>query len=290
MFWFVFTIIICSLIIASSFIVRKMGKNAGELNIVTETFSGKKQGAGARFCHISDIHIAMMPVRWGDVLQAVKEEKPEFILITGDLVNKPSDLEAAKQFVLTLSLGAGVPVIITLGNHDLEVANILPGGKQEFIDTFTALRGDVRVADDGYTVVGNVLVGGLNDLSCGSDAPEKLIRSWGETARGGGLYYVLATHNADILLSPGVFGAADEDRSPLCVLCGHTHGGQIRMVKNVEFNVLKKDQLPKKGIFYGRHNVKGYDVYITSGLGCAMFPLRSGTRPEVVVVNIPPMC
>ena len=293
MFWYIFLIVISSLVIAASFIVRRMSRNAGELNIVTETFQGSGS-RGAKFCFISDIHISMMPVRWGDILAAIREEEPEFLVVTGDLVNKTSDIERAKQFILTLSLGLGIPVIITMGNHDGEVADQLPGGRAEFIDAFTSLKGDVRIASDGYTMVGNVLIGGLNDASFGTDEPDNYNGTWRDLARDNDLAFVLATHNADILLKCSG-GSADgsqsgTENSPSCVLCGHTHGGQIRMVRNVEFKMIKKDELPKRGIFYGRHNVNGFDLYITSGLGCALFPLRHGTRPEVVVVKITPMC
>ncbi len=288
MFWYIFTIVICSLVIAGSFIARKMSRNAAELNIVTETFRSSGRAKPQKFCFISDVHISMMPVKWGDILTAIKEEDPEFVLITGDLVNKTRDIERARQFVLTIALGAEVPVIITPGNHDNDVAASLNGGKKEFIDAFTSLKADVRVIDDGYTVVGSVLIGGLNDFNSACEDPGKLIDSWSRIAKDGSYDFVLATHNADMLLKQDVANAscAVSGEGPSCVLCGHTHGGQIRLVRHIEFKTLKKDVLPKKGIYYGRHKVGPYEVYITSGLGCAMFPLRHGTRPEVVVVNL----
>ena len=314
MFWYIFIIIICALVIAASFLVRAMSRRASELNVVetvfktlqepeidapgstkTETLRHEK----SRFCFISDVHISMMPVKWGDILTAVKEAEPEFLLITGDLVNKPGDIERAKQFIFTLSVGAEIPVIITLGNHDNDVAAGLPGGKAEFRQEFTSLKGDVRVLDDEYTVVGNVLIGGLNDASARERPCAPLIGEWEKAAKEKGLSFVLATHNADLLLEAGESSGQEktasgtrpippEEEKPVCssrfAFCGHTHGGQIRLVRGIEFSLLKKDKLPKQGIFYGRHSVNGFDVYITAGVGCAMFPLRYGTNPEVVVV------
>ena len=314
MFWYIFIIIICALVIAASFLVRAMSRRASELNVVetvfktlqepeidapgstkTETLRHEK----SRFCFISDVHISMMPVKWGDILTAVKEAEPEFLLITGDLVNKPGDIERAKQFIFTLSVGAEIPVIITLGNHDNDVAAGLPGGKAEFRQEFTSLKGDVRVLDDECTVVGNVLIGGLNDASARERPCAPLIGEWEKAAKEKGLSFVLATHNADLLLEAGESSGQEkpvsgtrpihpEEEKPVCssrfAFCGHTHGGQIRLVRGIEFSLLKKDKLPKQGIFYGRHSVNGFDVYITAGVGCAMFPLRYGTNPEVVVV------
>lgn len=314
MFWYIFIIVICALIIAASFLARAMHRRASELNVVETVFKTSPEAETdapgsaktepvrpekSRFCFISDVHISMMPVKWGDILTAVKEAEPEFLLITGDLVNKPGDIERAKQFIFTLSVGAEIPVIITLGNHDNDVAAGLPGGKAEFRQEFTSLKGDVRVLDDEYTVVGNVLIGGLNDASARERPCAPLIAEWEKTAAEKGLEFVLATHNADLLLeadegagqekpvSGSLSAAPEEERQALgnrFAFCGHTHGGQIRLVRGVEFSLLKKDKLPKQGIFYGRHSVRGFDVYITSGIGCAMFPLRYGTNPEVVVV------
>ena len=314
MFWYIFIIIICALIIAASFLVRAMSRRASELNVVETVFKTSQEpeidahGSAktepvrpekSRFCFISDVHISMMPVKWGDILTAVKEAEPEFLLITGDLVNKPGDIERAKQFIFTLSVGAEIPVIITLGNHDNDVAAGLPGGKAEFRQEFTSLKGDVRVLDDECTVVGNVLIGGLNDASARERPCAPLIGEWEKAAKEKGLSFVLATHNADLLLEAcessgqekpvsGTRPIHPEEEKPVCssrfAFCGHTHGGQIRLVRGIEFSLLKKDKLPKQGIFYGRYSVNGFDVYITAGVGCAMFPLRYGTNPEVVVV------
>ena len=314
MFWYIFIIIICALVIAASFLVRAMSRRASELNVVETIFKTSQEpeidapGSAktepvrqekSRFCFISDVHISMMPVKWGDILTAVKEAEPEFLLITGDLVNKPGDIERAKQFIFTLSVGAEIPVIITLGNHDNDVAAGLPGGKAEFRQEFTSLKGDVRVLDDECTVVGNVLIGGLNDASARERPCAPLIGEWEKAAKEKGLSFVLATHNADLLLEAGESSGQEktasgtrpihpEEEKPVCssrfAFCGHTHGGQIRLVRGIEFSLLKKDKLPKQGIFYGRHSVNGFDVYITAGVGCAMFPLRYGTNPEVVVV------
>ncbi|MBO5077854.1 MAG: metallophosphoesterase [Clostridia bacterium] len=311
MFWYIFTICCCVLIIVLIFVLRRMRRNAGELQIVREVFAAPGNGTGidaaatgadaagidaaeagnTRFCFISDVHIAAMPVPWSHILEAVRQMDPAFILITGDLANEPKELESAKHFIFCLSSGAGVPVLITPGNHDNIVAAQLPGGKAEFVDTFTSLPGDVRVLDDNYTVVADTLIGGLSDLRSRVTPAGELIEEWSRIAAERGLKFILASHNADILLSGdnAVDRAARDVNAPLPlpayapygVFCGHTHGGQIRLVAGLEFKVLKDDKLPKQGIFYGRHDVGGYPLLLTSGLGCALLRLRSGTRPEV---------
>ena len=322
MFWYIFIIIVSSIIIISAVFIGKMRKQAGELVLVETAFKndGDRAAAGSRFCFISDVHISMMPVKWGDILSAVKGSGGEFLLITGDLVNKASEIESAKQFVMTMTYGAQIPVVITLGNHDNEVAAKLPGGKKEFIEQFTSLPGDVRVLDDECTVIGNTLIGGLNDARWRERPAGPLMEEWGAKAASEGLDFYIVTHNADLLLSVegyggkeaggnedggdrGVDSGVDSEKlpepkpgeskpdgpKPNGILCGHTHGGQIKMFRGLEFSILKKDLLPRRGIYYGRHTVNGFEVYITSGIGCSLGPWRSGTNPEVVVVISEPV-
>ncbi len=288
MFWYVFIIVICSLIIIGSIVLRRMRLRAGELLMVETAFPSKAgEGGAARFCFISDLHISMMPVKWGAILDAVKESGGKFLLITGDLVNKISEFELAKQFIMTMTMGAGIPVIITMGNHDNDAAEAFPGGRDAFMAELKALPGDVRVLDDEYTVVDGVMVGGLNDFHYSDRDRRELIKEWEGIAASKGLELFIATHNADVLLELG----EDEElsRGVAGVLAGHTHGGQMKMFRNLEFSVLKKDKLPRQGIYYGRHLVNGYELYITSGVGCSLGPWRSGTNPEVVVVISAPM-
>ena len=279
-------IIILALLAVLFFLLNRMRKAAADLNLVR---IGLKQSCGSerasRFCLISDIHISKMTVPWGTVLEAVKECSPEFILITGDLVNTVSDIEAARDFIFTLAMGTGLPVLITAGNHDNSVACELPGGREELFKRFTDMPGDVRVLDNESCVIGGALVLGLDDVQhFGGDAQDE-VNKCAQKAAENGLNFILATHSADLLVR-GAAPLKTPSEGISGVLCGHTHGGQIRLAAGLEFGLLKNDILPRRGIYYGPHEVEGFPVYITSGLGCALFPLRMGTRPEVVLVTV----
>lgn len=292
MIWYILPVAICIVLICIVLVMKRMSRQASELKIVeAECVSENRDEAVTRFCFISDVHITSMPVKWGSILSAIRESGAEFILITGDLVNKEDDCETARQFIFTLSVGTKLPVIITLGNHDNEAAARYEGGRDAFIESFTSIPGDVRIIDDDYTVAANVLIGGIGDLRTRKDPPDDLIRKWAVRAGEKGLDYILATHNADVLLTtrPRDELIPEGAAVPACVFCGHTHGGQIRLVSGIEFKIIKDDKLPKQGVYYGSHRVAGYDVLITSGLGCSLVPLRSGTSPEVVVVILKPV-
>ena len=69
------------------------------------------------------------------------------------------------------------------------------------------------------------------------------------------------------------------------LLAGHTHGGQVRLPLNIEFTLLKKDILPKKGIYYGFHTYNGTPLYITSGIGCSLLPIRFRSKAEIALIE-----
>jgi hypothetical protein len=65
-------------------------------------------------------------------------------------------------------------------------------------------------------------------------------------------------------------------------LCGHTHGGQVRVL----------GYSPVVPSSYGNRYAYGHvreddrDLIVSGGLGCAIFPVRLGVPPEVVLVDV----
>jgi predicted MPP superfamily phosphohydrolase len=65
-------------------------------------------------------------------------------------------------------------------------------------------------------------------------------------------------------------------------VAGHTHGGQVRVAGYAPF-------LPSK---YGRRYMYGHiveggrDLIVSGGLGCSGLPVRFGSPPEIVVIDL----
>ena len=67
------------------------------------------------------------------------------------------------------------------------------------------------------------------------------------------------------------------------MLCGHTHGGQIQLP--LLGPLVNMSDAPLRWT-YG-HVVEGdCHLYVTSGLGTSVLPLRLGIPPEVVIVEV----
>ena len=79
-----------------------------------------------RLFHISDLHFGLEDRRALDwVRQAVRDEAPDGVIITGDFTMRarPREFDAAARWIA----GLGVPVQIDPGNHDLPYFNpVLP--------------------------------------------------------------------------------------------------------------------------------------------------------------------
>jgi len=69
-------------------------------------------------------------------------------------------------------------------------------------------------------------------------------------------------------------------------LCGHTHGGQVRLPFMPVLFAPNQGILPRFG--YGWYSQDGAKMFITKGIGTTHFPIRFWNRPEICVIDILP--
>lgn len=272
--------IVCGLFMMACMLLTT---HARKLRVVRKEVHSDGKDSACTFALISDLHVGKMIISWGNIVDALKESKPEFIVITGDLCNRLEETGRAACFIDLLASKIEVPVFITLGNHDNDIFTKCPELRGTYIRELEALSPLVQVLDSDYIIYKRVLIGGLNDVkSCTKDVVP-LVESWGQQARDNDLSFLLATHNADMLMK---LESMQAQYRPHLTVCGHTHGGQIHTPFNLEFKLLKKDQLPKQGYIYGSYDYKGFPLYITSGLGCSWLPLRLGSCGEIAIFHL----
>lgn len=88
-----------------------------------------------RLFHISDLHFGLEDRRALDwVAQAVHDERPDGVIVTGDLTMRarPREFAAAARWIAALD----VPVQIDPGNHDLPYVNLI----ERFTDPYRRFR------------------------------------------------------------------------------------------------------------------------------------------------------
>jgi predicted MPP superfamily phosphohydrolase len=224
---------------------------------------------GFRIAHVSDIHFGTwhLAIRNNLVVRAIEGFKPDLIVVTGDLVDKSSGVDGALRF--TARLASIAPTVVVLGNWDywsgtnvtLFVQELRSVGAIVLLNEWIAIeRGGSKIyivgLDDPHTMRGDV-------KRALSGAPPDSFK-------------ILLAH------SPEAFKEA-RGRVDL-VLAGHTHGGQV--------------MIPLLGPLYvplppgSRRYVKGLfmeggtAMYITSGVGCSILPLRFLCPPEVALITL----
>lgn len=71
---------------------------------------------------------------------------------------------------------------------------------------------------------------------------------------------------------------------PELMICGHTHGGQIRFPFMPTIFAPDQGFFPKYG--YGWYKYKNSKLYISKGIGTNIYKIRFYNRPEIVIFNI----
>ena len=235
--------------------------------------------AGTRLVLLADLHGASFGSQQSRLLSLVARQDPQAIFFAGDLVGSPNDRHAAElDFLAGISQIA--PSYMVWGNHDL------PGDRAE-LETEIERRGiNVRDIDDAWATV---------QLEGGTIALAGLARSWrpsqladlnrlaqdARAAAPSGSPLIVVTHSPE----PEVQAKAAAARADL-LLCGHTHGGQIRLP------LLGALWSPVGGLLPGyTQGLKQLDhgkLFTSRGLGTSILPLRFFCPPEVVVLTLQP--
>ncbi len=221
--------------------------------------------AGRRAVQISDLHLDRYLRRHDRALQTIAELRPDWIFITGDLLNLPEGLPHLFRFLAQLR--ALAPVYLTLGNHD-HFSGVPVHAFTELADrhkitllmnqaTFVPLeRGELAIVglDDPVTY--------RADVSCIPDpVPNR--------------FTVLLAH------APNVLDLLDESHAVHLVVCGHSHGGQWQVPR------LKPFWLPPgcSGCIQGEYFRNGHRLYVNKGFGWSLLPIRINCSPEILIID-----
>lgn len=233
------------------------------------------KGSGLKIMHLSDLHVYLSGISADRIRKIVLEESPDIILITGDYINEP--IHATYFLGYLNSICKGYRTIACLGNHDLRAFSNSRQGLYNFISAIEALN--VEVLKNRTIVIEckgkkyNII--GIDDLREGQpDIEEAMIGCVPGAPK------ISITHNPDLVLHmPG--------KIVDYMFSGHFHGGQIWMPFNLEFFLLRKDQLCRMGIRRGYKRINDIKVYLNRGIGNVVVPMRFLSRPEILICTIP---
>jgi len=230
--------------------------------------------SGMRVALVGDLHVGAMPMdrpRLREVLRRTTATRPDLILFLGDLVDTKSVLrrrippEALRDDLPILEAPLGVYGV--LGNHDWwfggpRVRRGLEAGGVEVLEN-DALPLTFR--GERFWLLG------VGDDFTDHDDLRRTLDAAGPGPR------LIMTH------SPDLFPLVPEDVS--LTVAAHTHGGQVRIP------FYGPAMVPSKyGSRYawGHFEEEGRQLWVTSGVGTSLMPVRFGVPPEVVVLRLEP--
>ncbi|MGH7230028.1 MAG: metallophosphoesterase [Nitrospiraceae bacterium] len=221
--------------------------------------------AGRRAVQLSDLHLDSYKPRHDAILNTIAELNPDWIFITGDLLNIPRGLPHLFRFLS--GLRALAPVYLTLGNHDH--ASGVP------LDRFVELadRHKLHLLMNQAVFIpmpsGELAISGLDDPST-HRADLRCIPSPMP-----GRFTILLAH------APNVLDLLDSGHAVDLILCGHSHGGQWR------FPIIPPFWLPYgcKGRSHGHYHQNGHTMHVNRGIGWSLLPIRWNCAPEIVLIE-----
>ncbi len=250
---------------------------------------------------LSDLHAGACRISEKKLRNAITHVKIDAFLFAGDMTCGWRDQEKAGRylaFIAILAREAGVPMYAVVGNHDYYALNdrLAEFGIMLLRNQSAVLSGvdgsqwllagldDLRIGIPSYTVALENPIEGKSspaysmapELSGKPNPPESY-----DPARCTHCPVVVLAHNPDTL-----FSLPRKSNHPLFLLSGHFHGGQIWMPFHLEYRVLRREILPKIGIYKGAYKKDGIAGYISRGLGCVIVPFRLFSYPELAILEL----
>lgn len=222
---------------------------------------------GYRIAFLTDTHVASFHRRnyFREVVTQVQRFDPDLVLLGGDFVTWERHIPLMAEVLLD-GLTARDGVYAVLGNHDYwanadgVIAAMTARGVRFLINRSIA----IRRGDDMISLLGiDEVYRGTPDLDAAFSRVDSRIPCLG------------LSHHPDIV-------DLLEDRKLDLLVCGHTHGGQIRFPFFGSVIVPSKHE---QRYASGFHRVGDVLMYVSRGVG-AIPPLRVLCRPEVATFTL----
>lgn len=252
--------------------VEKIGFETDKLNIEN----------GYIIAHISDYHNTKNQFLTDAVLLSLKEEKPDIIVLTGDLVDcRKTDIEKGLDFVSEIIQIA--PVYYVTGNHECNISIESQSDFDNMILDLKALGVTVLRNEQTQIKLSNgesFNIFGINDpyFHCEyanqvSQATEKLCYSFDIDKNE---FNILLAHHPEQLDIYSQYGFD-------VVYSGHAHGGQGRLFG---IGLIAPDQgfFPK--YTSGLYEENETKLIVSRGIGNSIAPVRIFDRPHLIYTVI----
>lgn len=242
------------------------------------TFTSSRLPAGFDGCvivQISDLHGAEFGEDNEKLLAQIREARPDYIFLTGDLQDQYRRTPRGYSVALGRALAEIAPVFFITGNHEWALPDIR-NLKRELKDA------GVTVLSNEYVTLSrngdDILLAGIDDPNGFADQkkPEELASELKEAYPG--VFWLLLAHRNNYFKS--VYSRLEAD----LVISGHGHGGLIRLPFTDGLISVERSLFPSYTA--GFYEANGAKVFVSRGLGNSGKTFRLFNRPELVILTL----
>jgi uncharacterized protein len=222
---------------------------------------------GFRIMQLSDIHIDASEKLTDVILRQIDGLTVDLCVLTGDYrfeIYGPLDNVFYYMERLISGIDSNHGIIGILGNHDF--IEVVPGLEKMGVN--------MLINDSMHIQVGNqkIFITGVDDPHYyGCDDLDVAMVNVPE-----GAFKILLVH------TPELYKEAADNHFQL-YLCGHTHGGQIRLP--LIGPIITNASAPRK-MAMGKWRFSALTGYTNAGIGFSMAPVRYNCPPEIAIIEL----
>lgn len=236
---------------------------------------------GYRIVQLSDLHNKSFGKHQKQLINKIKEQGPDIIVITGDIIDKRRvGIEAAVELIRQAAKIA--PIYYVPGNHEA-ISENYSELKQKFLEAGVNILENteltIRKKDTYINIIGvkdpNFYT--YDNMTYYDDAYQMNNTLISIVQDDNQSFKILLSHR------PELFNIYSKNNMDL-VFTGHAHGGQFRIP------FIGGLVAPNQGVFpkytSGAYQLNNTTMIVNRGLGNSIVPIRIFNRPEIISLTI----
>lgn len=253
---------------------QKIQADQNTLELSFYHVKSEKVKEGFRIVQLSDLHLKEFGEKNRDLVERVNALSPDIIAVTGDMNMEHNDdyhvvLDLCRQLVEITD------VYYVMGNHELvDYAHRKTGIRDDIEKTGVHMlfnRAEMIQVNGNEICIGGLINEPYNYVEYGGKKfMDEYVRSED--------FKLLLVHY------PEYFMGELEDMPVDLALCGHTHGGIVRLPYIGGVYATEQGFFPP--FTEGQHEVNGSVVIVSRGLGESHKIPRINNKPEIVIVDV----
>lgn len=227
-----------------------------------------------KIVHLSDTHFERNRISIATLLSAIEQAQPDFIFLTGDLIDRTADLSKIPLEEFGRSLVAIAPTYAVSGNHETSSGQ-LAEWEHTIVDSGIVLLNNTQITLTIKTA--QLALAGVSDESY----PDKIPLS---NPLSDDTPILLLAHHPEYFEQ---YLTSNPLIQPDITFSGHAHGGQIKLPLIGPLYAPGQGLFPKytNGIYTNEAD-PSKKLVVSRGIGNSLFPFRINNKPHLLVITL----